>query len=810
MKELKSRCKTFLLLFALLYMGNTVSLRAQNAEAAWAIQNYKHYYAEARTVQSPEKEAFIANFRKEIFNISGINYHLRSVRSKNYTLDNLIKQLDAEGCFSDLSDSKHGPQKGNTANSGGDILEAYERLSFLADAFHSKIIDIEDKELWGKVQKAIIHYGKLEIARPNDWRRFHASCFAFPKAAATIYFCTLPQMDMAEQGNSENSLLVEACDMLKTIGLQAWTQPLRNDETDNNVVQVERFRNHVWWEGGNGLGGIIGYRPLFEVAMMLRSIPMIDLLADICERGISSTSQNTGDTSFWHEGLTADGGGWGHGKQCLIWGYPIDGTVGSLSVLGQLKDSPWKTCISRKNIETLMNYFHGGNFYYYKGYTTPCLDRNSMKYVKTPQPIPYQKILNPILSTWKDQLTQAEFQELKQLQKEVENKNILMEKYDVYNGTRYFFNNEDLIKKNKDYYMMVNMSSVRCDGLESACGFADGYNFYSTDGSTFFQKTGYEYRSIYGGFDVTATPGVTAREGMDRLKPVTNWRGYSSKHNFAAASTTGGENAVAGYVFEKMNASERENVNDRGNSLGENSILYGVKAHKSYFMLGDYMVALGAGITNSDPSQPGNIRTTIDQTAHTDSVYPYSDKGIKWVVQKNKFAYSVLPEYQDKMHYLCERRKTDWIKRNASNRSQKELPQTADIFHIWIDHGHAPVNDSYGYVVYAGKGEPKSGYPFKVLRNDMLVQAIESIDKKVIEAVFYHPNETLKASKDKVSVSTPCTVLIEKQDKKVQLTVTDALMDKECKEIMVTLNGQNIICKMPQGERSGAPVTVYL
>ena len=126
----------------------------------------------------------------------------------------------------------------------------------------------------------------------------------------------------------------------------------------------------------------------------------------------------------------------------------------------------------------------------------------------------------------------------------------------VYNGTRWFFNNDDLIKKTSDYHITVNMASVRCDGLESAVNMADEYNFYPTDGLTLFQRTGDEYFRIMGGWDVTASPGVTAREGMNKLTPVTNWRGYCSKYNYAVGTTDGGENAVTGYIFEKMNASD--------------------------------------------------------------------------------------------------------------------------------------------------------------------------------------------------------------------------------------------------------------
>lgn len=112
-------------------------------------------------------------------------------------------------------------------------------------------------------------------------------------------------MELAERGGA-TPLLEAACDMLKVLGLQAYTQPLRHDETDKNVVSIERFRNHVWWVGGNALA----YRSLLPVAAMYGSVPMVDVLAEVCRRGISVTSQLTLHDSFWTEGLppTVQGG----------------------------------------------------------------------------------------------------------------------------------------------------------------------------------------------------------------------------------------------------------------------------------------------------------------------------------------------------------------------------------------------------------------------------------------------------------------------------------------------------------------------
>lgn len=353
------------------------------------------------------------------------------------------------------------------------------------------------------------------------------------------------------------------------------------------------------------------------------------------------------------------------------------------------------------------------------------------------------------------------------------------------------------------------MASVRCDGLESAYTFADAFNYYTNDGALMFQRRGNEYRNVYGAYDVTAFPGVTAREGMEQLKPVENWRGYCSKYNFAGAATSGGENAAAGFVFEKMNASDKKGVNDKGRG-GADRVIYGVKAHKAAFILGDYVVALGAGITNLTPEVNGNIRTTLDQTERTGNVFVHHGKGIDWIVQRGGFAYSAFPEYQKRMHYVCETKRTDWVKMNPANRGRKNLPAEVDMLRLWIDHGTTPTDDTYGYAVYCGDGLPADRYPFRVLRNDTTLQAVRSTDGRVTGAVFYRADEGLKAKHLQLSVSAPCVVLIEQTSEGTLLSVTDACMDKNLKEIRVNWNGKTYICPMSQGELCGKPTVVKL
>lgn len=798
----------------------TVSLvSAQNAERQLAFDNYHRYWGEAKqTPMDAEKAKGMKYFRELYAATSYRGHELKRVMP----LSDILANWQEDGHFADLEEKEKKVMSGNDQGAIGELLsDAFFRIWKVAEEFRTDRMGVSlDKKIFKKCQKAILYYGNLEVSRSNRVHRFHASCFAIPTAAVNTYFCFLKQMDKVEAGKNKDQELADVCDMLKVLGLQAWTQPLRHDETDKNVVQIERFRNHVWWVGGNALA----YRSLLPVAVMYQSVPMIELLREVSKRGIGRTAQSVHDKAFWTEGCTADGAGWGHGMQCLIWGYPIDGTLSALGMLTSLRNTLWESKLDEDNVETLFNYIEGSNWFYYKGYPLPYLDRNTAQYNPDKRDIRSLNIARQLLKDWTDSFDGQQQDELRRFKKEAEQRDINMDgcPAGLYSGTRWFFNNDKLIKKNERYHIFVNMASVRCDGIESALGFADSYNFYPTDGMTLFQKRGDEYAQVIGAWDVTATPGVTAREGMDKLVPVTNWRGYCSKHNFAAAATNGGENAVAGYIFEKMDASGKEGVNDKGNSALKNEVLYGVKAYKSYFMLGDYMIALGAGITNMNPQMEGAIRTTIDQTLHESDVlamqggkqipvgkgvwsFFVGDKPV-WVMQKGKFAYTILPEYTRNASFVYETKKTDWVRRNGANKGKKDLPGQVDILRLWIDHSQTPVDDTYGYVVYAGDEMPTEKLPFKVLRNDTLVQAVENNSGEVVEAVFYREETRLKSSRGELSVSAPCAVLIDKD----KLSVTDATMNPGCKEIIVNYDGKQIKVAMPQGLLCGKSVTVNL
>lgn len=747
------------------------------------------------------------------------NFSTYPVRNKINKADTYLKQLNEEGQFEDLIAYENEILEKkwldkvyfqDQQNMGLFFADAMERLWVIAHHFKkNKVEDVPDK-FW----KGVLRYGDLETRRqPND--RFHASCFAIPKAACGVYFALMKQMDMP---GDTMKLRTSSCEMLKKLAFQSWTQPRRNDDTENNIVSVERFRHHVSWVGGNALA----YRPLLETAVMMDSIPMVDVVAAVAKGSLSNVSQSTYQEAFWNEGFTADGAGWGHGMQCLVWGYPIHGASSAQNLLWTLRGTPWAETLNRENADALLNFYRGSTFYYYKGFIPPCLDRYSMVYYEgKANHIPYYDMMKNTVTRWPKSFTDSEVREMKQLVEEAGRNDIRMEGYPGghYNGTRYFYNNDDLIKRNASYYMLVNMASNRCDGLESANNFADEYNIYTNDGLTYFQRKGDEYRKVIGAMDLTALPGITAREGQEKLVPFTNWRGFTSKHNFAGGATNGGENAVAGFIFEKTDAMTRE----RDNVKILNPVAFGVKAYKSYFMLGDYMIALGAGVTNLEPEQEGTIRTTMEQTAHQGKVTLYNGKkqmepaaGVNklvnkgkslWVVQEGGFAYAPLAKYTSNAFFCTETRKNEWMKRNLSNKSKKNLPETADILRVWADHGREVKDGTYGYVVYAGEGLPAKENPFTVLRNDVKVQAVQSADKKILEAVFYSADETVKWQGMNVKVSNPCVLLIENNGKEYKISVTDPTMNVQLKNMKVELGKTSNTIELPTGKDCGKSVT---
>lgn len=353
-----------------------------------------------------------------------------------------------------------------------------------------------------------------------------------------------------------------------------------------------------------------------------------------------------------------------------------------------------------------------------------------------------------------------------------------------YSGSRYFFNNDDIIKKTDQYYMLVNMASNRVSGLESANTMAAAFNIFTCDGTTLFSRDGYEHRRVMGAFNLRAWPGTTSRLSPKPLVPIENWKGYNSKHPFAAGATSGGNSFAGGFIFEKRDVGwPHDTISPYSDP---NPSAFGIKAYKSYFMFDDLFLAMGCGIENKMPEQEGDIVTTIDQTELA------SDFRKGSTVLNNGFYYKVLEKHtKGEVLIKHEKKKTHWQSMSVANK----LPETEeDIFHIYINHGRSPKDASYAYTVACN--EAAADQMPRVLSNTRQVQAAESYNGNKIGAVFYKEGARIKSSRGYLKVSSPCALLVEYIDDRVSVSVTDGLMNTELQEILIEtsipLEGNNV------------------
>lgn len=750
-----------------------------------------------------------------------------------------LKLLDKDGQFKDLKKDDATFRKKKYGESNWSVQQkkvgslhsvAMNRLWRIAEAFRNGAEPQNDsKSIRRRLYLGVIHYGAYELKRANVSGRFHGSCFVIPTAAINVYFCLFKEMEAAEKGQCDDPLTIKVNRILKQVGFQSWTQPFRHDETDANVVQVERFRKHVWWVGGNALA----YRSVLACAAMMNSTEMIDVIATVASRGLSATSQTTYDSSFWTEGFTADGAGWGHGKQCLVWGYPLHGSGSALNILTELKGTPWAQALSRDNCEAVLNYVRGSAFYFHRGMAPPCLGRGNMTWAPDRKDIPSTKLAVDLLTNWRKSLTEAQASELREFVKESKEHTIVMTGTTPgsYTGTRYFFNNDDLIKKTEEYYVMVNMASSRVDGLESAFPRFSGYNFYTCDGLTLFQRKGDEYRKAMGAWDLTSWPGVTARQGEHNLVPITSWGGFHSKSDFCAGATHGGKNACAGFVFEKEEAARARPMSRA--EKGWKEFLFGVRAHKGYFFFGDTFIALGTGIKNLTPQTEGFVWTTIDQTVQMPdlavdgnaipidgknhqiilkkSYEDHSGDQHRRVVSNNGFLYSVLNDQTPgEVRLVCDRRKTRWNTLTQANTTKQDKPDELDMFHLVIDHGPAPDNDRYGYMVGLRGGLPKD--PPVVISNTPRLQAVTNSSRSVVQAIVYDVTSKIDDGNFTYELSAPCAFMAEWDGSACTITITDATMSPDLEKITAKITHKDktstIEVAMPQGNRCGSPATV--
>jgi hypothetical protein len=721
------------------------------------------------------------------------------------------RKLNNNGFFSDIhittteAQSKNWDKQGKL---GPTLVTAFSQLRDIAWGLHNNLIS--QPCLKNRLYKAINNYCALEVSRP-DVHRFLASCFTLPKLASETYFILYNEL----QEKNASPELIQAGKMLQKVAFQAFSKPLRKDI--NRPYSLNQYRNHAWWVGGN-----FAYRNPFLCAAACNDYKMLETVWKVCNAAISPVSFNTLKTAYWNECFTADGAAWGHGTQSYAFGYGIDGANGIVRTLKEFEGTPWaKDSLAEEKFNKLLDFAEGMTWLQYR--MRPCLTVNGRHNLRAGANYDGKRIagfIREVSALNPPQSIKERINKIKQKFNKDKSVNL--------SGVRYFWNNDDLVMRGKDYYVFVNMISSRSTGPESVANRHSELNYNLADGSTVLLRTGDEYDYSKGAWDFLIPPGTTNRE-LKTLPSTTIWGGFSSKHNFAGG--IGGATGCCGFIFEKA---KHKTKNPKLKTF------YGVKAYKSYFMLDGIMVALGSGIRNLEYNREGNIFTNLNQTGiRTPVIYgigtskrdtakvPFDKtfdmakiKQPLWSVQDG-IGYIVLPEYTNSSVVIsAQKKKTNWARLDKRNEQKSNLPKTADLFSISIDHGKIPnarLGGSYAYMVMMECPSPDkviellNSKRIEIVANNTKIQAVWDNKLKVAQMVLFSKKAVFNHASLKVQSLSPAIVQIKKLDNgKMQISVADPKQNPRSKSITLIINGRKISIPLPGKPLCGKSATIII
>lgn len=697
-----------------------------------------------------------------------------------------LNVLTEEGIFRDLGD---GPT---------DWLAALERLTFLiVTDYHYKDrkgisgdSGRRETEIPERLLRGVIWYGKRETTRMDRGNsRFHSSIFAIPVCAVNIYFALLPIVHTELPGErAPKALMTQFRNILYALMLQAWTLPLRGDETDDTPFWVERFRNHVWWMGGNA----VGYRPVFYTALCFGDSRLMDILGQVIV-GAAQSRAAYGEDSFWTEGICADGFGWGHGAQAYNDGYPTDALQEIFSLIRYFKGTAYEYILKEIDWKNIVRYIEGISWSSWGDYVPPMMGRRCFQVEKRfSTTYMMRKFAEEIVSRYGDYADEADLQKLR----EVLARGELNVDDGDFHGTRFFFNNDTLISKTAHRYFYFNAASCRCKGVECAHEMADTRNFYIRDGSYLLLTDPESYEEAKGTYNPSHFPGTTERDlEKSCIMAETNWSGYNSIHNFAGGL---GERlqGVAGFICEKSAKREADGSGTVRNDFTKE--MMGVKAYKAVFVQDELFVFLGAGIRDNRPEFGSRIITTVNNVRFQDGTF-CNEEGerigelstVKGQTRKCFF-------YNDGLLYgieafpgttysvTAEMRKTDWTYLNFVNKNAED--KEVMILEITVDHGSTPEDSGYSYWMCTDPeiSPAQAEACFRILSNTSAVQAVGFGDRRA--ACVFYEGTALDLGEYMLEVSDPCVLeIVRTGEDLVEISLCDPCQNKALSHITVSL-----------------------
>ncbi|WP_326815447.1 MULTISPECIES: polysaccharide lyase 8 family protein [unclassified Streptomyces] len=315
----------------------------------------------------------------------------------------------------------------------------------------------------------------------------------------------------------------------------------------------------------------------------------------------------------------------------------------------------------------------------------------------------------------------------------------------------------------------LSLSSKRISAYEAGNG-ENLHGWYTGDGMTYLYD-GDDLGQFNDGFWPTVDPYRLPGTTVDTRERTDLGTG-------AGTSTYRPTNVVAGgaVLHDRYGAAAMELIGPAGTTL---------RTKKSWFLLDNAVIALGAGISSSDGRtvetivENRNLGPDGTQRLLVDGVRQPAEQGwteefghARWAHVDGVGGY-VFPD-PAALHALREERTGTWRAINTgADTGGGTDPVTRRYLTLWVDHGVSPAGAGYSYVLLPGASAAATAVwshsrPVRIVANDATAQAVEA-RRQGLTAVNFWGAGTAAG----ITASGPASVLVQRRGQELAVAVAD-------------------------------------
>jgi chondroitin AC lyase len=363
-------------------------------------------------------------------------------------------------------------------------------------------------------------------------------------------------------------------------------------------------------------------------------------------------------------------------------------------------------------------------------------------------------------------------------------------------GNKHFWRSDFQVQRDLEYYFSVKMSSARVIGAESLNG-ENKLGYYLGDGATYLYQTGNEYLNIFPFWDWDKIPGTTTHQENGPLRRL---KGAAKRiESDFVGGVSDGQNGIAVMDYNRD----------------------GLRARKSWFMLDNKIICLGAEITSSE-NLP--VTTSINQSFLRGRVLVKSDPS-EIIPSESETLHDPAWILNDNVGYFFPDGGTLKLETKAVDGSWHRVVSRypdksikARLFKLWVEHGMNPTGNTYAYILipHATRSilRDMELQPHFEIQNESSLQMVVKADQSLAGIVFYTAGEVDLFGG--IHVDQPCLLLLKQEKEGFRAFVSDPTQKLESIEITLRnhINTQNpkkaVHIDLPRGAEAGKSVMLFL